>query len=63
MICFQISIFESLETACGLKTWEFMVKYIGDNEEAKKIALKMINDFLIEKDNYKIYSKEYYYDN
>ena len=40
-----------------------MVKYIGDNEEAKKIAQKMINDFLIEKDNYKIYSKEYYYDN
>lgn len=59
----QIENNKAIDINCWLKTWEFMVKYMGDNEEAKKIALKMINDFLSEKDNYNIYSKGYYYDN
>lgn len=54
---------KAIDIHCELKTWEFSTKYIGDNEEAKKIALKMINDFLSEKDNYNIYSNGYYYDN
>lgn len=54
---------KAIDINCKLKTWEFSIKYIGDNKEAKKIALKMINDFLSEKDNYNIYSKGYYYDN
>ena len=54
---------KAIDINCKLKTWEFSIKYIGYNKEAKKIALKMINDFLSEKDNYNIYSKGYYYDN
>lgn len=54
---------KAIDINCKLKTWEFSIKYIGDNKEAKKIALKMINDFLSEKNNYNIYPKGYYYDN
>lgn len=59
----QIENNKAININCELKTWEFMVKYVGNYEEAKKIALKMINVFLSEKDNYNIYSKGYYYDN
>lgn len=46
-----------------IKTWEFSPQYVGDEKEAKDIALKMINDFINIKDGYNIYSREYYYDN
>lgn len=46
-----------------IKTWKFSPKYVGDEKEAKDIALKMINDFINIKDGYNIYSRGYYYDN
>lgn len=59
----QIENNKAININCWIKTWEFSPKYVGDEKEAKDIALKMINDFINIKDGYNIYSKGYYYDN